>query len=74
LPTTWEKVLKKTQWQPENYGYYNCLPVKPGVFIYKALCDSGGDLKQLKMNIPETLCSFEGVFWITRSKPFVFIS
>ena len=49
------------------YNYYNCLPIKPGVYIYKAIIESKLPLKHLKVNIPETLVNFNGVFWISKS-------
>jgi hypothetical protein len=67
--TPWQKIVKKISWNLENnYGYYDNLPIRPGVYIYKALVESKLPLKQLKMNIPETLCTFNGLFWITTSK------
>lgn len=61
-------MVKKLQYPLQNYNYYDNLPVKPGVFIYKALVESKYPLKQLKVNIPETLCVFNGLYWITKSK------
>lgn len=66
--TPWQKVVKKLSWPLEFYAYYKNLPIKPGVFIYKALVESKYPLKQLKINIPETLCVFNGLYWITTSK------
>ena len=60
-------MLRKVVYEPENYSYYNCLPIQPGVFIYKALVESRFPLKYLKANIPETLCAFNSIYWITMS-------
>eukprot|EP00347_Sterkiella_histriomuscorum_P000881 403374165 len=68
LLTPWQKVIKKLQYPLNNYNYYDQLPIKPGVFIYKALVESKYPLKQLKINIPETLCVFNGLYWITTNQ------
>ena len=44
--------------------YYRNFPFVPGVSIYKAIFESKFPLSRLKVKIPETLASFNDLFWI----------
>jgi len=45
-------------------SYYNHLPIKPGVKIYKAIVESKYPISKLGVKIPETLAAFEDLYWI----------
>lgn len=45
-------------------SYYKNLPIKPGVDIYKAILESKIPFNRLGVKIPETLATFDNLYWI----------
>jgi len=45
-------------------SYYKNFPIKPGVDIYRAIVESKLPLSRLKVKIPETLATFDTIYWI----------
>ena len=45
-------------------SYYRNLPIKPGVHIYKAIVESKLPFSRLQVKIPETLATFDTLYWI----------
>ncbi len=65
----WHKILDKICIPNEgervwNY-YYDTLPLRPGTFVDKVITQSHLPIQKLKMKIPETLCNFMDMAWIT---------